>query len=47
MFSELTVGSFCVIALPISSAATKGHVEQVCYKNKNFNGIATLQLFAF
>lgn len=47
MFSELAVGSFCVIALPISSTATKGHVEQVCYKNKNVNVITTLQLFTF
>lgn len=47
MFSELTVGSFCAIALQISSTATKGHVEQVRYKNKKFNVITTLQLFAF
>lgn len=43
MFSELTVGSFCMIA----STATKGHFEQACYENKNFNVITTLQLFAF
>ncbi len=47
MFSELTVGSFCVIfSRDLIYCYERSH-RAICCKNKSFNVITTLQLFTF